>query len=391
MKGFKTYLIIGTIIMIAYIVAQYFKPVPTNWKPTYLADDKIPFGTYILRQRLTDIFPTSSVKTVQSTIYSTLKNKPAGRSNLLIIASNVEVDQLEYKEMIKYLREGNNIFIAAFQFKGVLMKKLKLEIGTDFNFKRKLPINFVNPSLKRELDYYFDKGIAGQYFEKLDSTKAMVLGDQQQTNANFISYQFGKGTLYISPNPQLFTNYSLLREDGRDYAGKALSYLPKAETLIWNEHYTRPDAQDNSMLRVFFAHDQLRWAYTLALIGLTIFVLYEIKRRQRIIPVIDVLKNTSVEFVKVVGQVYYQQRNNKDITEKKIIYLLEYIRNKYRLKTTELDKEFEESLTKISGAPAATITTMLSTINLLKNVNVVNDQQLISLNKIIEQFYKQDQ
>jgi hypothetical protein len=391
MKGFKTYLAVGTIIIIGYIVAQYFKPMPTNWKPTYLADDKIPFGTYILRQRLTDIFPTTKIKTVQSAIYGTLKDKPAGHSNLLIIASIVEVDALEYREMIKYLKEGNNVFISAFEIKGVLMKKLKLEIGANFNFKRKLPVNFVNPFLKREFDYYFDKGIAGQYFEKLDSTKAIILGEQQQTNANFISYKFGKGSLYLSPNPQLFTNYSLLREDGRDYAAKALSYLPQAETLIWNEHYSRPDVEDSSMLRVFFAHDQLRWAYLLSLIGLTIFVIYEIKRRQRIIPVIDVLKNTAVEFVNVVGRVYYQQRDNKDIVEKKIVYLLAYIRNKYRLKTTELNEEFEKSLVIISGASEDTITTLLRAINSLSHVKVVSDQELIKLNKIIEQFYKQDQ
>jgi hypothetical protein len=40
-----------------------------------------------------------------------------------------------------------------------------------------------------------------------------------------------------------------------DYAAKALSYLPNAETLIWDEHFTRPDTQDASVLRVFFKYD----------------------------------------------------------------------------------------------------------------------------------------
>jgi hypothetical protein len=393
MKGFKIYLTIGTLIIVVYIIAQYFKPQPTDWGPTYLAEDKIPFGTYILRKQLNDIFPGTKVKAVQSTMYNTLKEKPTGSSNLLIIASNVNIDTLEYRQMIKYIKEGNNIFIAAFQIQGVLLDTLRLAIESDFNFKskRKFPVNFVNPSLKREFDYYFDKGIAGQYFDKLDSTRAIVLGEQQQTKANFISYQFGKGALYILPNPQLFTNYSLLKADGRDYAAKALAYLPKADTLMWDEHFTRPDAQDSSMLRVFFAHDQLRWTYNLALIGLAIFVFYEIKRRQRVIPVIDTLKNTSVEFVHVVGRVYYQQRNNKDIVEKKIMYLMEYIRNKYRLKTTALSPEFEESLGRISGASADTLEVLFSTIHTLKTANVINDQQLIDLNKIMEQFYKQDQ
>lgn len=392
MKGFKTYLIVGSLIIVVYLIAQYSKPQPTNWKPTYLSTDKVPFGTYILRQQIKDIFPNTSVKNGQSTIYQTLTEKPAGQSNLLILASQVKMDSLDFREMINYIERGNQVFIAAFQIEGILSDTLKLQIGSDFGFQssRKFPINFVNKSLKRELDYYFDKGIASQYFEELDSARAIVLGEQQGTKANFVAYKFGKGTLYLSPNPQLFTNYSLLREDGRDYAAKALSYLPPTKTLLWNEYFTRPQLQDQSMLRVLFAHERLKWAYCLALAGLTVFVLYGLKRRQRIIPVINPLANTSVEFVKVVGRVYYQQRDNKDIASKKVTYLLAYIRNRYRLKTTTLDAEFVDSLIKISNAKADTIRILFDTINTLDGA-AVNDQQLIDLNKTIEKFYKQDQ
>jgi len=392
-KGLRRYLIIGSILIVGYLVVQYFKPKPTNWAPTYLSEDKIPFGTYILRQRINDILPNTTIKTVQSAVYNNLKERPNGQSNYFIIASNLKVDKLDYREMVKYMQSGNNIFIAAFQIQGILLDTLKLQITSDFNFqnKRKYPINFVNPSLKRELDYYFDKGISGQYFLKADTTRAIVLGKKQDEYANFIQYKFGKGSLFILPNPQLLTNYSLLKEDGLDYAAKALSYLPKAETLIWDEHFTRPDQQDNSVLRVLFKYDELRWAYYIALFSLVAFILFEIKRRQRIIPVVERLKNTSVEFAEVVGRVYYQQRNNRDIAEKKVNYLLEYIRTKYRLKTLDLDQEFKIALINISSVSADIIDELLEEITYLKAGQMVKDQQLIRLNKLIEQFYKQDQ
>jgi hypothetical protein len=136
---------------------------------------------------------------------------------------------------------------------------------------------------------------------------------------------------------------------------------------------------------------ELRWAYYIALFSLVAFILFEIKRRQRIIPVIERLKNTSVEFAEVVGRVYYQQRNNRDIAEKKVSYLLEYIRTKYRLKTLDLDQEFNASLIKISSVSADIIDELLEEITYLKAGQMVKDQQLIRLNKLIEQFYKQDQ
>lgn len=393
MSGLKKYIIIGSVLIAAYLLAQYFKPTPTNWTPTYLAEDKIPFGTYILRQRITDVLPGTSVKTVKTAVYNNLAERPAGKSNYFIIGSMVNVDKLDYQQMVKYMEAGNHILIAAYQIRGVLADTLKLEITSDFSFqnKRKYPINFVNPSLKRELDYYFDKGISGQYFSTIDSAKAIVLGQKQNNNANFIQYKYGKGSLMILPNPQLLTNYSLLREDGADYAAKVFSYLPKAETLLWDEHFSRKNGNEGSILRVLFKYEQLRWAYYIALLSLIVFVLYEIKRRQRIIPVIERPKNSSVEFVNVVGRVYYQQRNNRDIAEKKITYLLEYIRNKYRLKTIDLNQEFREALINKSGATADVIDDILDQIKFIKAGQTVRDDQLIRLNKNIEEFYRQDQ
>lgn len=392
MSGLRKYLIIGSILIIAYLVAQYFKPTPTNWTATYLSEDKIPFGTYILKQRINDILPGTTVKTVHSAVYNNLTERPAGKSNYFIIGSSVKVDKLDYQQMVKYMKAGNNIFIAAYQIKGILLDTLKLNIASDFNIqnKRKYPINFVNPNVKRALDYYFDKGISQQYFGKIDTTKAIVLGKMENTKANFVQYKYGNGALYILPNPQLLTNYSLLREDGADYAEKALSYLPKAETFLWDEQFTRRDTSDRSVFRVLFKYDELRWAYYIALLSLLFFVLYEMKRRQRIIPVIERPKNSSVEFVNVVGRVYYQQRNNKDIAEKKIIYWLEYIRNKYRIKTITLNHEFSEALINKSGANADLIHEIIKQISGIRTGQMVRDDQLISLNKSIEEFYRQD-
>jgi hypothetical protein len=345
MNGLKRYLIIGSVLILGYLVAQYFKPKPTDWSPTYLMEDKIPFGTYILHHHINDILPRTKIKAVQSDIYNTLKTKPPGRSNYFILAWGLKVDELDYQQMMSYMQAGNTIFIASYQFEGILLKKLKLSISSDFNIRntdKKNQINFVNPLLKRGQNYVFDKGIGEQFFSKVDSSRVVILGKTQNEQANFVVYKFGKGSLYILPNPQLLTNYSLLKDDGLDYVSKALSYLPKADYLIWDEHFTRPDAQSQSELRVLFKYSQLKWAYYIALLSLLGFVFFEIKRRQRVIPVINRLKNTSVEFAEVVGRVYYQQRDNRDIAEKKIIYLLTYIRTKYRLKTVELNQDLSK-------------------------------------------------
>ena len=57
MKGLRLYLVGSALAMVLYLLAQYYKPKPTNWDATYVKEDKIPFGLYILYHELESLFP----------------------------------------------------------------------------------------------------------------------------------------------------------------------------------------------------------------------------------------------------------------------------------------------------------------------------------------------
>ena len=116
--------------------------------------------------------------------------------------------------------------------------------------------------------------------------------------------------------------------------------------------------------------------------------MFEVKRRQRVIPIIAPLKNSTVDFVEVVGKVYYERRDNANIAHKKILYLLSFLREQYQLKTTQLDKEFAESLVWKTGADTAFVQDLVDYINYIGQQNTVNDKELIELNRLIEKFYQ---
>jgi hypothetical protein len=388
MKGFRTYKIVCIALVVVYILANYFKPKETNWAPSFLKEDKIPFGTYILYKRIHDIFRDAKVTVSNQAIYNTIKAEKNEPSNYLITAFEVQISKIDFKEMVKYMEKGNTIFLASYQFNPEILKHLKLNIKSDISIKNNdnVYINFTNPLLKKDQPYRFDRGLGQQYFSKIDTAKAIVLGLDIKNSPNFIKYNYGRGALYILPNPQLLTNYSLLNPDGLDYASKALSYLPQHKKIIWDEYFTKPSTENTSVLRALFNHVELRWAYYLTLFALIFFVLYEIKRRQRIIPVIERPKNTSVEFANVVGRVYYQQRDNRDIAEKKVSYLLEFIRSNYRIKTSVIDEEFKQSIIKLADVDENTVSNLINEILKLKQNQMVSDTDLIRLNKIIEIF-----
>jgi hypothetical protein len=92
----------------------------------------------------------------------------------------------------------------------------------------------------------------------------------------------------------------------------------------------------------------------------------------------------------LVGKLYYEKRNHKDLVDKQINYFLAYIRNKYQLKTNVLDKEFTNLLILKSAVPQENIEALLTQLQILKNKQTISDNDLIELNKLIEQFYKLD-
>ena len=187
----------------------------------------------------------------------------------------------------------------------------------------------------------------------------------------------------------MFTNFSLLNQTGAAYAATALSFVKNDDNLMWDRYYTEGREDDESSMRVFLRNTNLRWAFYITFFSLLLFVLYEIKRRQRIIPVIEPPANETLGFVTVVGQVYYEKRNNANIAHKKVIYLLEHLREHYRLKTNKLDHEFGDMLSKKTGINSQLATDLINAVNFISVQQHVSNWELINLNKLIEKFYSQ--
>ena len=132
----------------------------------------------------------------------------------------------------------------------------------------------------------------------------------------------------------------------------------------------------------------LKWAYFITITALLIYLIFEGKRRQRVIPTIKFTQNTSLQFVETIGSLYHNQKDHKSIAEKKITHLLAYIRTKFYLKTTEIDQEFRNELSYKSGMSIQEINDLFEYISFVQNNEYIAENQLITLNEQVENFYK---
>ncbi|SKB45067.1 DUF4350 domain-containing protein [Daejeonella lutea] len=388
MRDLKIYIALGSLLLVIYLIAQHNKPLPVDWTPTYSKDDKIPYGTYLLHRQINDILPGSKVLVRRKPVFNVFQEENVQAGNYLIIAGSINLDIYDFKKLVKYMQAGSNVFIATYYLGNFLNDTLKTTISSEIKLNDKgYSQHFTNPSLNPAKKYLFDKDIGNQYFSKLDTTRAIVLAVNNNGHSTFIKYPFGKGALYLMSSPQFFTNYNLIKYDGADFAAKSMSYLSPGGDLIWDEFSAKGPGQVNAPLSVFLNIPELKWAYYIALFSLIAFVFFEIKRRQRIIPIIQPLQNNTIEFVNVVGQVYYERKDHKNLIDKKIAYLFENIRSRYRLNTNNIDEEFITTLSNKTEISREAIQNLMALVKHYSELTKISDQQLIEFNREIENFY----
>ncbi|MFT4033474.1 MAG: DUF4350 domain-containing protein [Siphonobacter sp.] len=412
MRHYK-YLAIFLGILILFGVVEYFRPKPIDWTRTYRNNQKIPFATEALYSLLPTLFVNQSVESVRVPFYNFIKEqKLPAKSIYLYISENCNLDDEDVNQLIPFVQRGNIVFLSGNDFPDKLLDTLHLRQATnsmiDFSkayqsernekeetFVKKfrldtMRINLLNNRLRKQgKGYSMEREITENHFVTTDSTlTATVLGVNQHNQYNFLKFRLGKGELYLHSAPEAFTNYYLLKQGDDNYAFKALSYLPDLP-VFWDEYAEQGREEEQSILRFLFTSPGLTWAYYITLAGLFLFVVFESKRRQRVIPVIPPVTNTSLEFVETVGELYYHQGNHANIAEKKIQHWQAYVRQRFGLKSTELDETFKEALRAKSGLPQQDIDKLIGRIGQVQYFSDdLPESQLIDLNNQIESFYR---
>jgi hypothetical protein len=386
-KPFKSIALL-ILLFVILIAGELITPKPIDWGETYSKYHKKPYGNQALYEVLHDIFPNNQLLVSHEPILNTLENNYENeRINYILINNFYSLPETDEEKLLEFVADGNCAFIAANNFWGKLMDTLKLETDAMLNIQEdSIYINFSHESLKSEKPYKYKFGRICQKFSKYDSLNTTVLGTNTDGEVIFLKVEFGNGYFLLSTVPLAFTNYNLLYGGNHSYIEKSFSYLPDAD-LIWDEYYKVGKLEARTPLRFILGDTSLKWAYITAMAFILLYILFKGKRTQRIIPVIEPLKNSTVEFTETVGRLYYQQGDHKNLVDKKIKYYFEHIRSKYNLKTHEVNEEFLKALSGKTGMPYNELKNLFDFLNWLSEKDKINENELHKCNELIENFY----
>ncbi|MEN6455693.1 MAG: hypothetical protein ABFD10_15695, partial [Prolixibacteraceae bacterium] len=158
--------------------------------------------------------------------------------------------------------------------------------------------------------------------------------------------------------------------------------------IEWDEYYKPFGSRNESPIKIILSLKSLRAAYWTLLTGLVLYMLTNIRRRQRPIPVLPPKANLSLDFVRTIGLLYFHQKNHQDLVKKIFVSFSEYIHSKYFI-CHEFTPSFYQKLAMKSGVGEQLITRIFTQYEALSTRERVYEDDLIRFNGFIELFYRE--
>ncbi|MDT7829995.1 DUF4350 domain-containing protein [Pricia sp. S334] len=396
-KG-AVYIVIAALTLGLLLLLEYNRPKVVNWYPSYVSTHKIPYGTYVLNDIMQQLF--EKLQQVDAPPFAFLTEATHPQGTYFFVNGQVEFGEAELKTMLDWVSKGNTLFMASNSFEGALLDTLGLETGNlypDLDAKRRFRHRLVHPKMDFQDGAVFQRDDHVTYFKTIDTAKTVVIGsvapilensDMEARLFNVVKQPFGRGEILLSTFPKTFTNFFILKEDNREYTAGLLSYLDGSRNIYIDNFYKSGKPVHTSPMYLFLNTKELKWAYYLVLIGAVIYVIFEGKRKQRAIPVVQPLKNQTLAFTRTIADMYYEKGEAKPIVEQQILNFLEYIRTRFHLSTNQWDAEFYRNLASRSGHSPDEIERLFAFLRQLKDQEVISDNELRELNTSLEKFKK---
>lgn len=383
-KTFKIYAVIFIIIMVILALFEVNKKEVTDWRKNFDVNQKSPFGLFVFNKEAKDLFKNNLTKIdVAPYDYYTEKNKKP--HNILILES--EIDPESWNKILDEVSKGSDAMIIANR----LPKNISDTIGfygSKISYENENVLKLTDKKYQNDF-IKLDKFPSGRGFSYI-KPNVQILGKTVEENnedqANFIKATFGKGTIYVHCEPLFLTNYYLLQSGNVKYAQSVFSYLKDRETLWFVESNTK---ESSSLLRFILSNPALKYAWWVFLGGLILFIFFNVKRKQRIVPIIEPLKNTSADFVKSIGNLYLQEGDFHDMMAKKAQYFLNKVRLDLLIDTQNLDEEFAKRLQLKTGKPTEMVNEAIVLIKKAQDPYAsVMKEDLARINSLLDEILK---
>jgi len=359
--------------------------------------DDIPYGTRIAYEALPRLFPAAEVSVNKTSLLMTAGREI--RKAYIIIGSNVVATGDDITWMMNFVGNGNQVFISANHVSEGLMHNLGLRTTQREVFNSEpdsLSLGVYDPGDELYHSYSYPGDSFDNWVTSLDSQYTTVLGRDSRGRPDFVRIRYkGGGAIFLHFAPLAFSNFFLLHHQNMSYYSRVMSYIPSSVSeVVWDDYFRYEHGGssgffDSPVFKFIAGNQALRWGFWLLLLLFLIIYLFDSKRRQRLVPVIGAPRNTSLDFVRTIGQLYYQRRDNHNLAMKMVVHFQDQVRSRYLLGATAEEAGFADKLAYRTGYPKQELEWLVDYMRQLPLKAHVPDDELLEFHNRLEAFYKQ--
>lgn len=358
----RTKFIIGILLLLGIVFAiEYRMTKKFVWIPTFSHTDTQPFGCMLFDSLMQTSMP-NGYSVTKKTIYQMKKDSVFKQPMSVLVVTEDQMGKPEVSTLLRLAEHGHTVMMAVknlYYFTDTL--QIDYHYNSTFNISKIAGQNIEKTELRwmQDAAAYHNHPLSVAVYSQLipytlvgndsvvcDTLMSLIEHDDNKEQADehpiALSFKRGKGELILVSAPLLFTNYMTISGQGSLMQARLMDRL-KQHPVIRMESYVSGTAQtESSQFYVFLKRPPLRWALYLTVLSLLLFCIFTARRRQRVIPVVQKPQNMNLEFVRLIGSLYWQQHDNAGLLAKKLGYATEEIRRQKAQLTPEDDKLLQE-------------------------------------------------
>ena len=355
MKPNRWFVVGIVVFLVVLFILEMQLPKNFSWTPTFRHTDKQPFGSCLFDSLLSSTMPKGYTIT-DSSLYVLAKDSLQPRG-ILVVADEMNLIPAEVNAIFSMANNGSHVMLVAHGVGDFMCNRLGIRMwgyGDSFDLQ-----NFVKYNKERESFEWVSKEngykprrykvfrplITSKFNFETDSLDNVIRPclDQQATlrhDAVSATFRQGKGYITFCSLPLLFTNYGIVDQDNATFSLRLLT-LMKDLPVVRTEAYCpqTSDEVQKSPLRYTISQPPLRWALYTLMVGALLFLIFEGRRRQRVIPIEKAPENHSLEFIHLVGSLYYHSRERRSLVVRKWTYFAEELRRNIHLDVTDASED----------------------------------------------------
>jgi len=397
-------IIVVLLVLIAAVWAINYFGSGTIWAKFYRSDGKEPYDLHVFHELIRAQYTDGNVHALTENFDQNWIPVSDEATDYLFIGRALLLPDHEVDSLLNIVARGNEAFIIAKYVSPYLTENLigRFDLYTDYESKPETEISirmnesdqifsFENLSRYGKTSHNWNYLAGVEFIEQ--TIPGYVLGVMEDSLAICMAIPYGKGHFYLHTVPESFGNVHAIYEEKLAYFESFFGYL-KGEQLYLDQHRYQGNYGQRSFqfaqegpFEYILSQQSLRWAWYLLLTLAIIYILFLLKRKQRMVPIIDPHANSSLEFVQVIGRLYFQQQDHLNLGETKMKLFLADVKRRFRIPATHIDDKFYEMVAKKSNLHKKQVSDIFVAYKQLQRAPTA--ENLIMLNSKLEVFYNQ--